>query len=552
MRLRWPVILWSYLGADLWRLVALTASVLVGVIAFAAAIKPLADGKLDPGQALKFMLLAIPPMLQFALPFASGFGATLAHHRFAADHEATAAMAGGVSHRSLLVPAIVTGLLLSTALYGLSNSVIPRFFRAMEVLLVRDVGRLLTNAIESGGSVRLPDGVLLHADQIDELGPDASSGASNVLVMQGVVAFKPNDEGAPEWEATARRAGVWLYTGENARETSVRITLLDAVVVREGQGPAESGAVSFRFSLAGGFNDDPKYYSSAAMADLRRNAERVGGVDLRRRELISLLERGRLDAEIQGSLRATSKLSLEDADGQRVSVRASSLQTTADGRWRLMPAKNVDGVELTWRLGSDRTRIQRAEQAWLGVDETPTSSDNPRPRLFLELIDVGTVDPLAEGGLTRRSRQTIGPLYLAGEAGTPLLGLSMDELVRVGDDEAQLRADPEITRRTDLLREQLDRLDRKILSKRQERFASSAACLVMLLAGAVAGLRLADSRPLLVYTWSFFPSVVALITIEAGQSMTDRSGDHGLIVMWAGVGVLGLFTLAEFWRLRRH
>lgn len=552
MRARWPIILWTYLGADLWRLVALTAAVLVGVIAFAAAIKPLADGKLDPGQALKFMLLAIPPMLQFALPFAAGFGATLAHHRFASDNEARAAMAGGVSHRALLMPALVTGILLSMGLYGLSNSVIPRFLRSMELLLVRDVGRLLTNSIESGASVRLPDGALLHADQIDELGPDAASGASNVLVMQGVVAFKPTATGAPEWEATARRAGVWLFTGETARETSVRISLRDAVVVRAGQGPAESGTVGFRFSIAGGFSDDPKFYTSAAMGELRRHPERVGSIDVRRRELITLLERGRIENEIRGSIRATNALALEDADGQRVSIRASALEPLVEGRWRLVPPSNSASVPLVWRLGSDRTRLQSAAQAWIGLDETPVSSDDSRPRLFLELLDVGTTDPGAEGGETRRSRQTVGPLYLAGETGAPLLKLSVDDLVRVAEQEASQREDPEITRRIEALRERLADLDREILSKRQERFAASAACLVMLLAGAVAGLRLADSRPLLVYAWSFFPSVVALITIEAGQSMTHRSGEHGLILMWAGVGILGLFTLTEFLRLRRR
>lgn len=552
MRARWPIILWSYLGADLWRFVALTAATLVGVIAFAAAIKPLADGKLDPGQALKFMLLAVPPMLQFALPFASGFGATLSHHRFASDNEATAAMVGGVSHRALLVPALVTGLLLSAGLYGLSNSVIPRFLRSMEVLLVRDAGRLLTNSIESGASVRLPDGAMLHADQIDELGPDASSGASNVLVMQGVVAFKPTAEGAPEWEATARRAGVWLFTGESARETSVRISLRDALVVRAGQGAAESGTVGFRFSLAGGFSDDPKFYSSAAMGELRRRPERVSSIDHVRRDLVGKLERGRIEGEIRGAIRATQALALEDADGQRVSIRAEGLEPMADGRWRLIPGRSAGAVDLTWRLGSNRTRIQSAEEAWIGLDDTPISSDSPRPRLFLELMSVRTVDPGAEGGATERSRQAIGPLYLAGEPGTPLLETSVDDLVRIAEQEAAARKDEGIAAAAARLRGQLEKLDREILSKRQERFAASAACLVMLMAGAVAGLRLADSRPLLVYAWSFFPSVGALITIEAGQSMTHRSGEHGLLVMWGGVGALALFVLAEFWRLRRH
>src|SRR5689334_14507743 len=94
-----PVSLWRYVLSELWRLILLSTIVLVAVISFVAAIKPLADGKLAPLETLKFMGLAIIPMLQWALPFAAGFGATLAYHRLSHDNELTAAYAGGVSHR---------------------------------------------------------------------------------------------------------------------------------------------------------------------------------------------------------------------------------------------------------------------------------------------------------------------------------------------------------------------------------------------------------------------------------------------------------------------
>ena len=103
-----PISLWKYITLELWRIIALTAAVLVAVIAFAASIKPMADGKITPLEALQFMGLAVVPMLQYALPFAAGFGATLAYHRLSHDNEVTAAYAGGVSHRAVLLPAIIT------------------------------------------------------------------------------------------------------------------------------------------------------------------------------------------------------------------------------------------------------------------------------------------------------------------------------------------------------------------------------------------------------------------------------------------------------------
>ena len=78
-----PWILWRHLLAELLKVLVLTAAVIVVVVAFGAAIKPLADNSLGPGSVLKYVSLAMVPMLQFALPFAAGFAATIVVHRLA-------------------------------------------------------------------------------------------------------------------------------------------------------------------------------------------------------------------------------------------------------------------------------------------------------------------------------------------------------------------------------------------------------------------------------------------------------------------------------------
>ena len=80
-----PWILWRHLLSELLKVLLLTASVIVVVVAFGAAIKPLADNALGPGSVLKYVALATVPMMQFALPFAAGFAATIVLHRFASD-----------------------------------------------------------------------------------------------------------------------------------------------------------------------------------------------------------------------------------------------------------------------------------------------------------------------------------------------------------------------------------------------------------------------------------------------------------------------------------
>ena len=72
-----PVTLWRSVLSELWRLLLLSVRIIVLVLAFAGAVKPLADGKLQPTEVLKFIGFLVPLMLACALPFA-GYRASLA------------------------------------------------------------------------------------------------------------------------------------------------------------------------------------------------------------------------------------------------------------------------------------------------------------------------------------------------------------------------------------------------------------------------------------------------------------------------------------------
>ena len=92
-----PWMLYRYFMGELLRVFLLSATVLVLVVAFGAAIKPLAgDDLAGPLQVAKYITLAIVPMLQFAIPFSAGFAATLVMHRYTADNEILAASVSGL------------------------------------------------------------------------------------------------------------------------------------------------------------------------------------------------------------------------------------------------------------------------------------------------------------------------------------------------------------------------------------------------------------------------------------------------------------------------
>lgn len=553
-----PRTLWRFLFADVGKVALLTAGVLVVMMAFAAAVKPLADGKLEADQALKFMALALAPMLQFALPFAAGFGATLAYHRFAAENEAVAAHAGGVSHRALLAPALAIGLGFALLLAWLTHEAIPSYLRSMQRMVVQDVGRMITTSIENGRALRLPGGLIVHADSVARPPRDPASRAQDHLALSGVVAVRVDADGKVESEATARRAGVWLFSDAPTDERAIGggtvvVRLIDASGALTGEAQGRSRDTEFRLNVPDSFRDDPKFYSWRGLLALRDNPDRISGVDARRRALSLALTTAALEREALASVRADGRLALADAEGQTLTVRVADMTREGD-RWRLTPAREGKPIDLAWRLSGDRARMQSAARATLEV-ETPDALEAPgggAPLISLELEDVATLDTASEvGSPTVRTRQRVGPFRLIG-APAPEPGTAPESSAALLERAARAPADDRVSLAAGRLRDEIDDLRREILSKEHERLAASASCVVMTLLGAVVALRRREGRPLVVYIWAFFPSLLALISIAGGQSLTHNEGAPGLLLLWGGVAALGVATLVEFVALRRR
>ena len=135
--------------ADVLRQFATTTLILVVVIAFGAAIKPLSSGSLISGwDTMKYLALAMVPMLQFALPFAAAFAVTISLHRMAQDNEFVAMSVSGQSYLRLLAPMCVFGITLTITVAILTQSIIPTFIGRMADAMTSDLPRLLANSIK--------------------------------------------------------------------------------------------------------------------------------------------------------------------------------------------------------------------------------------------------------------------------------------------------------------------------------------------------------------------------------------------------------------------
>ncbi|MEM1166814.1 MAG: LptF/LptG family permease [Planctomycetota bacterium] len=586
-----PRTLWRLITSDAVRVLVVTLVSLVVTIAFAASIKPLADQKIALGDMLVLMGLLAIPMLQFALPFAAGFSTTIAYHRFTADNEASAAMAAGVSHRSLLVPAVLLGLIVGGTLYALLTTIVPTFLREAEQLVRRDITRALIAPVNRGQTIHIDaNGLEVFAERSFEFVPPEGSGAAQALRLEGVLAAETPGPGGDLRYITADAVNVFIYEVPGEAATELRFEF-ERASGRTEEGQLESQSIfTRRMRVPGSFRDDPKFRSERELREALVTPRAIEPIDRAARALEGRLTRERAVERIALALHPEVGGVIEFArDALAVRAGADLDQQHALFARGLRPIDGADPPE--WELDPQRTgeiRLVRPgrgdefilHRAASGRLRTPDlqaadllavpSQDDPAasPEFILELRDVATWrhdgpsetalawlrgeqagEALDDAAPSEVSVFTRGGLTLAatGEPLEPETG-AIEPLVAAGFGSA----DPQTERAAKRLERDVADLILEIHSKRHERMATSVAGFFIVVLSAVVALRRPMAMPVPAYLFAFFPTLACVVLIGTGQGLAHSYGTPGLFVLWGGLVALVIPLAIEFHKLARH
>ncbi len=557
--------LWRAILIEFWRLLLLSTAVLVTVMAFAATVKPLADGKLTADQAVRFMRYAVLPMLSYTLPFAGGFAATLAYHRMVSENEVTAAHAGGVSHRRLLAPAIASGLLLAGTLWFLNDRVIPRDLLAMERMITRDFARLMVNSLRQGEAARIGN-TEIHADFVEEVRPDPESPVRERFLLAGVGVVETDSAGAVTIDGTAKRAWilllpVWALSPEDRErigdqaDTAVIISLVDVTIYRNGAPMSADPLVLPAIPIANVFRDNPKFRSAAELRAIYDDPDQINTVDRQRVALARTLAAFRSYADFARDLSAGRPLQLNTPDGSTIRALGAALEADG-GRWHIRPLRESGLVELEITTREARRDRLTAAGASLSI-QTPAENDPladqsaaGASRFALDLTGVRIIGPTGQG--TDIAQTTYRDLWPAGDPMPATLALPSEDLIALAlEEHADAPPGSPVLAAVDRLEHEIRRLRHKIVAKRHERWALSASCVVMVALGAVMAMHLRHATPLIIYLWSFFPALGTIIMMEAGGQTIASRGAVGLPLLWSGVIALAVLAAVVYRRMTR-
>lgn len=541
-----PLLLYRYILGDLLRVFGLTAAILVTVIAFGATLKPLTgDGLLTLGETIKYMLLAIVPMLQFALPFSAGFASTLVLHRMTSDNEIVAAAASGISYRRLLAPVLVMGIVLMLVMVLLTQSVIPRFWSVMERMVAADVARMFESAINDGRPYQIGNLQIL-ADNMWVVTNPSDTQADTRLILSRVVAAELASGGRVQTDVTANQAVVDIHRVDG--QTYLRLALNDTVafdgapgqLARVPQLEPEQAIV-----IPSVLRHRMETMTRRQLLDIRANPDTFGRVNEERIALADSIRNAELWKTIDEHLKTRGELALMQSGPslRRYVIGADSI---ANGRFARSAGDSVqvrqyEKDSLTRIIDAREVRLNRTGSASLTV-----------PAFEIELLDTQVTDLRDEATVNRRERLTDHNLVLADFEATDLSKLSSAQLL--AHVETMDRPPGAAVRRAvQRLRDELVDVDHEITARLLHRYTQSITVLLLLLIGATLSMWLRGALPLVIYVWAFAPSVLALILISGGDKMIrDGNFISGISVMWSGNTFLIIMLALSYLRLARN
>lgn len=557
-----PSTLYRYILTEVTRIVAISAAVLVLVMAFAAAIKPLSEGMLGADTLLKFVVYMSPSMLQYALPFAAAMGATLVYIRMSQDNEIVACLASGLNHRQLVAPMAFLGAAVMALLLVLSGGVAPSLYRLAERTACGDIVSTMVRRLNQGQPfVQESDqgGMVLFANQawVEPPPPEAFKNATGtlqpeyVVMMKGVAVGQLDKKRRVASDMTASSATAMLYRDTRSGDAMAAIRFENPQIMTgdpETDGKSQGGTAKavdhIHLVLPNMVQDKVEFMSAAALWDLLPHPEHFDGVRRRMDKLAGAVAAEKFRNSVAAGL--AKGVPLRGPLGGETFTVTSPVAVPKDGNNLDLAADAGGKVVVEHRSGAVLLRRWEGESGRMHFKQ---DSETDEPVVELKLTAVRVSDP-AHGRVVSAKPEYAFDALAWPEPLLPDVGsLSLGEWLEQTEKGAQ-RAPALAAVRRDLINEK-EVLWRKVIANANLRVASALMCLLLSVLGATMSLWRRTSLPLVVFFWCFLFAVVSIILINTGASTARGEGARfvgGLALVWVPIVGLAGFNL---WILRR-
>ncbi|MDA1007504.1 MAG: LptF/LptG family permease [Planctomycetota bacterium] len=547
-------ILFRSSALDVLRLFAVTAAILVVIVAFGSLIKPLAHNLLGPGSALRYAAMACVPVLEYAIPFAVGFACALSTHRMVVDNEVTAMSAAGIPMVRILLPQVIVGTVCGFILFILVNSAVPEIENKMREMLGREAARVLLASLRDGESVSAGN-VVIHADSAVSMDVPAGLSPTPIerLRLAGVAAFESTPDGSPLTEFVARSAVIDLYelpaSIQRDAATVLKLRLEDAVIVRPSEGTAISVPVvePSAFALGATGARPTQFLTGTQLLRARTNPGQAAAALDARKRLETELSDGLALEHAMDNLAAGGVIEVvDDRTGRIYRCRGALLE----GR-TLRPRTKGSQIEVEERHNGELLRTARMSSATLPRAKGEWLSDDGTLRVGVDFVSEQARATSAASGAPLRWPKRIDNLRWMTSESLP----ESDGALRAESERVSTKlgaAGQPIIASVNNWNQASEKVRRAADAYGMLRLHGAALVPVVALFGAVVAVLLRRTTPLMVYVVAFVPTLIAVVLAAQGKElMRNDQVLVGLVIMWSGPTAMMAIGLGGLWKAGR-
>lgn len=543
-----PWILFRHFLSELSKVLLLTTVIIVVVVAFGAVIKPLTGNLLGPGGILKYIFLAMVPMLQYALPFSAGFAATIVTHRFASDNEVQAMSVSGISYPVILMPQIFLGAVLTVFMFFLVQTAIPRFLGLMCDVITNDAAEVFVSTIRSGEPFRAGN-FMIFADRIAMDDKITDSSIQRVR-MESVAAIEIDPSGKLGTEFVARSGSADLYSAGS--DLIIKVAFRDATVLRPGESTVAfmSRVEPMPTLIDVGWERSPKYLPWSELLGVVRDPSKGAMVVIERSKLEQSIAPALLIEKLGAELAKSGSARLFGKEANRV-YEIHDAVLGGNGLIPLPPAKRFTVIELEG---------EKALREASTVSAALIGTANSDGATGLSLLDLILTEPRTRSLRGEDDRVVRWPARIVGLSfEKDLIALSsqesMDAARRISTQTTSpLNAyAPAATGFIKSIEKVISETFYEALSHVWMRFAQPMSVFLMLVLGGILAIWRRNSLPLTIFLLAFIPAIANVLLVASGQSILRSSKvGFGLTVMWMGNAILFALILGIGRRMARR
>ncbi|MBL9118609.1 MAG: LptF/LptG family permease [Phycisphaerae bacterium] len=582
-----PGILFRHIFLELLKVLTVTTAVLVTVIAFGAAIKPLSENLLEAGDLLRYIVYATIPMMQYALPFSAAYAGTIVYHRLASDNEISAMATSGIPYRRILRPALAMGAVLTLVMLVLLDRGVPTFWQALKRIAPNDAMRLLAAQVRRG-EAWIPPGlnIEIYADDAyvrrhDGLGDDPSTPTQR-LVLERVVALEKDEKGNPKAEFTAEVATVDQYrVGDSAY---LKVVLSNATIFdRADSRFARAAVVRPDAVVVPSFEQGPKGLTFGELLTARHDLSVFPVIVETRRQTMNALETIDAWSHVASTVASEKPLTLfgtGDAENVTLEVlageaRERELVGRQNGNQRQVVIRQYEtvGGERTLRreitapaakffvtmLDADRgPRLELSADNAVVVDRRVGDRGIRRAVRYSELAIGGLVSP-DRGGMATDAVLSEAAGIIVNHGGSGAVGDAAPEGTDAVTPSTAASGKPpdallrELKVAESRLRSKVRELSDDIVARIVQRISQSVTALLMIVNAAILAVLLRGKPALLVYVIGFLPAIGDILLISGGEQMLRGEVSWlGVAVAFGGNVLIGIACIVNALLLRKH